>query len=204
MLYILSILIAIALLTLLVVFASLEGSAMHIVSYSIFGASLVLFYTIRTWLVHTQDLTRKNQLQKLDHIMIYMVIAATYTPVAFLLPNHAWGWTLFGVVWGLVLIASLLRRLETFRPFKTTLGLYVALLILDLVAFAKVHGFLSSLSTLWFTLGGVAYTMETVLVILRPPLPFSKIWKVHENLALPFVIAGSICHFWAFMEILWN
>lgn len=208
MLYLFSVLLAVAVLTLLVVFAAIKGNAMHIVGYSIFGSGLVLFYIVRSLLVHSKSEAWKSVLQKLDHVMIYIMIAATYTPVSFLLPDRAWGWSLFGVTWGLVFFASTLRWTELVSSFYVTCGLYVGLLTLDTVAFHEVHGFLSPIATLWFTLGGLAYTAETVLVILRPPLgvktlsPSYHDERVYENIALPFVICGSLCHFWAFMQLL--
>lgn len=201
MVYGLSLLLAIAALTLLVVFAALRGSPSTVVGFSIFGASLVLFYVMRWIYAYTHDEDpRKPSRQKLDHVMIYVVTAATYTPVALLLPSRAWGWVVFGVVWGLVSLAAILRWTEWLDKRWVTLGLYGMLLILDTVAFRAIHELLSPWAFFWLTIGGLCYVTETVLVVFRPEALLVRPFKSHETIAFPFMIAGSFCHFWAMLR----
>jgi len=132
--------------------------------------------------------------------MIYIVTAATYTPVSLLLPHRGWGWTVFGVVWGLVLFASLLRLTEWVDKRAVTIGLYGSLLILDLIAFRAIHELLTPGALFWLTLGGICYVMETILVVFRPQIFLLRIFKTHETIAFPFLLAGSFCHFWAMLR----
>ncbi len=204
--HLLSLLLAIAALALLTTFAALFGGASHVVGYSIFGSSLVLFYLVRSVLVYSRKPTRKERLQKWDHTMIYLLTAATYSPVTLLLPERGWGWSIFGVVWGLALLATIFRLFTSMSPKRVTLGLYSLLLILDIVAFSTVHPFLTQSTIFWFTLGGAAYLFETFLVVSRPALPTlfknPHFVRAHETLAFPFVILGSFSHFWALLTIL--
>lgn len=196
--HVLALLLAIAALALLVVFASLFGGAAHVVGYSLFGSSLVLFYLVRNILAYS----KKEKIQKWDHAMIYLLTAATYSPVTLLLPSRAWGWSIFGVVWGLVTVATIFRLCTRFNPKRITLILYGSLLILDLIAFSTVHEFLTQNVLFWFSLGGAAYLFETFVIVAKPSLTYFRFIKTHETLALPFVVFGSFCHFWALLTIL--
>lgn len=201
MFYAFSLLLSIAGLTLLIIYAALYGTVSSVVGFSIFGSSLVLFYIIRWIYAYTHDLDpQKKTLQKLDHVMIYVVTAATYTPVSLLLPDRGWGWTVFGVVWGLVFVASILRLTEWVDKRAVTVGLYSALLILDAIAFQAIHSFLSPMAFFWLGLGGACYITETILVVFRPQIFLLRFFKTHETIAFPFMIAGSFCHFWAMLR----
>lgn len=201
MLYFFALLLAISALALLVVFAALVGGTLHVVSFSLYGGSLVLFYLIRTLYVHSkEDSPSKAKLQKLDHTMIFILTAATYTPIALLLPQRAWAWSLFGVVWGFTLIASLFRIREVFDKKDITTIFYSSLLVVDLIAFTTLHSFLTPSAFFWLGLGGIAYLLETLLVVYRPKINISKLFLSHEHLAFPFLVLGSFCHFWAFFN----
>lgn len=198
MIYFLSTLLAIAALTILIVFATINGTPAHIVGFSIFGSSLVLFYLIRgVFSLTHHESSAKAKLQKLDHVMIYIITAATYTPVSLLLPSRGWGWSVFGVVWGLVILASIFRILEILSSKIVTIGLYSSLLILDLIAFGAVHDLLTPGAMFWLTIGGLCYIAETFIVVHRPQTLLLRIFKSHETLALPLVLLGSFSHFWA-------
>lgn len=201
MLHLFALLLAISALVLLVVFASIVGGALHVVSFSLYGGSLVLFYLIRTLYVHSAENTpNKTKLQKLDHTMIFVLTAATYTPIALLLPQRAWAWSIFGVVWGFTVLASLFRFHEVFDKKHITTSFYFVLLLVDLIAFTTLHRFLSPSAFLWLGMGGIAYLLETLLVVYRPKIKMSRLLLSHEHLAFPFLVLGSACHFWAFFN----
>ena len=97
----LGLLLAIGGTSVLVVFASIYGSVWHVVSFSIYGATLMLLFATSTVYHATRHLGRKKTLQIVDHASIFLLIAGTYTPFTFVPLNGGWGWSLFGVVWGL-------------------------------------------------------------------------------------------------------
>lgn len=202
MFYFVSILAALAFVTLLVVFASVNGVVWHIVGYSIYGAALLAFYLVRAVYAgaHESEKGFHAHLRRLDHVMIYILTAATYTPVALLLPQRAWAWTVFGVVWGLALVASVLRYFESLDERWVTLFLYGALIVLDITAYHVVHDFLSSAAVFWFGLGGLAYILETLVVVWRPSFLLNSFIKKHESVAFPLVMLGSFAHFWALFK----
>ncbi|MFH1276694.1 MAG: hemolysin III family protein, partial [Candidatus Woesearchaeota archaeon] len=117
-------LLAIAGLVLMVVFAAHSGNSWHIVSYSIFGATLVLLY-LASAVYHfiPKSSGAKRILRKIDRSMIYALIAGTYTPICLVTLRGAWGWTLFGLVWGIAIIGILLSALKInlSRPFYVAL-----------------------------------------------------------------------------------
>lgn len=197
--YLFSFLLALTALTLLVIYASIHGTPSMIVGFSLYGSALVLFYLVRALYLHSSG-QNKSKLLKLDHIMIYLLTAATYTPVALMLPNRAWGWTIFGVVWGVFTLGSIVRISEMVDKKWTTLFVYSVLIVLDLIAFSEVHEFLSERAVLWLSLGGGLYLFETYLVVFRPKFFKLKQADSYENLALPFMLAASFCHFWAMLR----
>src|SRR5690606_28889166 len=90
----------------LLVLASLDGDALKIVSVAVYGFSLVLLYAVST-LYHSVRAPLKPRMRKLDHLSIYLLIAGSYTPFCLVTLQGAWGWTLFGVVWGLAAVGML-------------------------------------------------------------------------------------------------
>lgn len=199
--YLASVLFALAALILLVVFAAINGETAQIVGFSIYGTALLAFYIVRWVYMATHSKKAiKAKLLKVDHVMIYLLTAATYTPVSLMLPDRAWGWTIFGVVWGLFLFGSVLRLTEKVDKKWTTLGVYSGLIVLDLVAFSVVHDFLTKKAVFWFSLGGATYLFETFLVVYRPKILRLEGVDVYEKLALPFMIFASFAHFWAMLK----
>ena len=115
-------------LVILVVFASLYGDAYDIVSYTIFGVGLVLLYTFSS-LYHLLNLKEKatNVLRKFDHIMIYILIASTYTPICLGVLRGPWGWSIFGVIWGLAVLGTILTSVWLKAPRWLTTGIYLGM-----------------------------------------------------------------------------
>lgn len=187
--------ISIAVISLLVVFASLNGTAWHIVSYSIFGTSMLLLYTASTLFHSAKNIRKKYYLNKFDHAAIYVLIAGTYTPIALVSLNGWIGWTLFGVIWTLA-IAGLAFKIWFYnqKMRKVSLWLYVAmgwLIIVAIVPLVKS----TPTDALWFLIaGGVSYTIGA-LFYLRKNKRFS-----HFIFHL-FVLGGSIFHFFCFLML---
>jgi hemolysin III len=178
-----------AALALLVVFASLRGDAWRVVSLSVYGAMLVLLYLVST-LYHSAHNPRiKKLFQLLDHSAIFLMIAGTYTPVTLIFMRGPWGWTLFGLIWGLAAIGIVARFLLTRKSWRRlSVALYVAMGWLALIAVRPVLTNVPPGMTLWLLGGGIFYTLGLVFYRMRSLRYHHTIWHL-------FVLAGSACHF---------
>jgi hemolysin III len=174
----------------LVTVAALRGSARHIVACSIYGATLVCLYGAST-IYHSVSSPRvKHVLRILDHSSIYLLIAGTYTPFTLVLLRGGWGWTLFGLVWGLSLVGIVLKVWFVDRlPVASTL-VYVAMGWLVVIAIKPVVSEVPLAAILWLLAGGVFYT-GGVAFFAWEKLPYHHaIWHL-------FVLGGSVCHYFA-------
>ena len=190
-------LLAIAGLVVLVVYAALQSSVWHITTFSIFGASLVLLYFVSS-LYHfvSRENRFKNSLQKIDHAMIFILIAGTYTPVALIPLRGAWGWSLFGIIWGLAVIGILLKIfLSDKLPRWIFSVLYLLMGWLAVVALSPLAHALPAMGLFWLILGGIFYTTGVVFFALERSVSSAHYFGMHEIFHL-FVIAGSASHFW--------
>lgn len=184
-------LLAIASLPLLVVFGTPDGGAMNVVAACVFSATMMLLYLVST-LYHAMPAGRaKALLNRLDHAAIYVFIAGSYTPFVFGVLRGAWGWSLFGVVWGLAALgvtAKLLNRLS--HPLLST-GLYVAMGWVAVVAAGPLLGRMPPAGIAWLVAGGLAYTAGAAVFLFDSRLRYGHFaWHL-------FVLAGSTCHFFA-------
>ena len=186
---------SIAALTLLIVFSSLRGDAWHVVSFTVFGLTLLTLYTTST-VYHARRSGRAKALfHKLDHAAIFLLIAGTYTP--FLLTNlrGPWGWSLFGVVWGLCGAGAVFRFIfgEHYRLTSIVACVFVGWLIVvgagPMIAHVPNGG-------LWLLLaGGLCYTVGVVFYLWRRLRYHHAVWHT-------FVLGGSTCHFLAVLLFL--
>ncbi len=191
---------ALAALTLMVVFAVIYGTALHIVSYSIFGTAMLLLYITST-IYHflPKGKTPKKVFQKLDHSMIYVLIAGTYTPICLVALRGALGWTVFGIIWGLAALGISLKCFfkKVNQIFSTLLYLIMGWLIV--IAFVPLMTTLSNAGLWWLFAGGLCYTIGVIFFALDEIVPRTRWWGLHELFHL-FVIAGSFCHFWLMLK----
>jgi len=179
-------------LVLLVVFASLRGDAWHIVSCSIYGATLIILYNASTLYHFTTGERLKKFYQLLDHSAIFLLIAGTYTPFTLVNLRGPWGWTLFGLVWGLALIGVLLESFCTHRFRLISLPIYLLMGWLIVIAAKPLIHSVPTGGLVWLALGGLAYTLGAIFYAWER-LPFGhSIWHL-------FVLAGSICHFFSIL-----
>jgi len=179
---------SIAALVILAVLASKRGDAWQIVSFSIYGATLVLLYLSST-LYHSFVNTKiKNIFRILDHSAIYLLIAGSYTPVTLTLMRGAWGWTLFGLAWamaigGIIVTALLLDKLKALLVLS-----YVFMGLLVVIAIKPVIQIVPRGMIIWLFIGGACYILGIVFYLWKR-LPYHHpIWHL-------FVLAGSISHF---------
>jgi hemolysin III len=184
------VLLSVAGLIVLVVLAMLRGDAWHLVSCSVYGTTLVLLYTAST-LYHALPASRaKNLFRVLDHSAIYLLIAGTYTPFTLVNLRGGWGWSLFGVVWGLAIMGVVLEALAGRRVRVLSVGLYLALGWMVAVAVRPLLASVEPGGLLLLLLGGLAYSGGVAFYGWRR-LPYHHaIWHV-------CVMAGSLFHYFA-------
>jgi len=174
---------------LLVVTAVRHGDAASVVGASAFAAAMVLLY-LTSMLYHALPRTRaKRFFHVLDHSAIFLMIAGTYTPFTLGVMRGGWGWTLFGLVWGLALIGIVLKAVGGPRryPWLST-GLYVAMGWVILIAIQPLRLHLATPGILWLLAGGVAYTAGVAFYAAKRLRYGHLVWHL-------FVLAGTACHF---------
>jgi hemolysin III len=183
-------LLSIAGLAILVTFAALRADAWTVTADAIFGASMVLLYGSST-LYHSLRAPRlKHVVRVVDHVAIFLLIAGTYTPFMLVSLRGPWGWSLFGVVWALAAAGTALKVFFTgrFRVLSTLVYLFMGWLVI--VAIKPLVEALPRLSLIMLFAGGIAYSLGTVFYLWKR-LPYHHaVWHL-------FVLAGSICHFFA-------
>lgn len=174
----------------LVTWASLRGTAWQVVSAAIFGTTLVLLYTAST-LYHTvRGAAAKRLLRKFDHAGIFLLIAGTYTPFALVSLRGPWGWSLFGVVWGLAVVGMALKFWFAGRFRGLSTAIYVGMGWLIVIAARPMLAAVPA-AGLWLLLaGGLCYTGGTVFYLARRLPQHHAIWHA-------CVLGGSVCHFFA-------
>jgi hemolysin III len=181
---------ALAGLVVLVVSASLQGDVWKIVSFSIYGASLFLLYTLST-LYHSLRGRAKQIFRKLDHVAIYLLIAGTYTPFTLVTLRGAWGWTLFGVIWSLAIVGIIVDSLHKEGSRAIQMVIYLLMGWLILVAMYPLVQALPKGGLVLLVLGGVFYTSGMIFYALDDRMNHAHgIWHL-------FVLAGSISHYLA-------
>jgi hemolysin III len=188
-------LLAIAALTILTVFSAIKGNAWHIVSFSIFGATLVTLYLASTLYHSLTNEKVKVLFRKFDHMSIYLLIAGTYTPFCLTVLNNWIGWTLFGIVWGSAILGIVLKAFFTGKKELLSTLLYV---LMGWVAVFAIKPLFDSVSLTTFILlmtGGVFYTAGTYFFTKDRIKYFHSIWHL-------FVLAGSTFHFFAVLNLL--
>ncbi len=184
------VLVSLAGLVLLIIFSSLYGTASHIVSCTVFGFTLVLLYTAST-LYHSFRKPRiKHVFKIIDHSCIYVLIAGTYTPFMLITVRGVLGWTIFGIVWFLAVLGILFKTFFIHRFKILSTFAYILMGWLVIFAIKPIFQTLPGSAILWLVSGGLAYTGGTIFYAWKK-LPFNHaIWHL-------FVLAGSICHFFA-------
>lgn len=180
-------LLSVAALVLMVVAAALERSAARVVACSIYGASLVLLYSFSTVYHALTNARAKRVFRILDHSSIYLLIAGTYTPFTLVTLHGAWGWALFGVVWGCAALGIAFKVFFTGRMEVLSTVVYVGMGWVALVAVGPLMRRMPGPGLLWLVAGGLFYTAGVAFYRWRRRYAHA-VWHL-------FVLAGSACHF---------
>ena len=184
----LGLVLSIVALILLVIHASNYGDAKHIISFSIYGASLIVLYAASTFYHASKNPKLRTKLNIFDHAAIYILIAGTYTPFTLLVLKGWVGWTIFGISWGLALVGVVLKLFYTGRYDKISTFAYVFMGWLIVFAVKPLVQNFSSEGLFWLAAGGIFYTIGAILY---------SITRLKYNHAIfhIFVLLGSFSHF---------
>jgi len=174
----------------LLVYSGQYGDAWHVVSSSIYGATLIALYASST-LYHAITIPDlKRVLQKLDHAAIFLLIAGTYTPFTLVNLRGGWGWTLFGMVWSIAIAGMVMELIVSKRYQRVSIALYLGLGWLVMIAIEPMLASVASGGLLLLLAGGLFYSLGVIFYVWKTLLYHHAIWHL-------FVLAGSVCHFFA-------
>jgi len=175
----------------------LQGNVSHIVAFSIFGTSLVLLYTTSA-LYHLLPLSEKGVfiLRRIDHMMIFVLIAGTYTPICLIALRGGWGYSFLIGVWSLAVAGILIKIfwMDAPRWFSTLLYVFMGWLIV--LAFWPLTHAVSPGGIVWLVLGGLFYTIGAIFYGTKWPPNIIPGWLGFHEIFHVFILAGSFSHFW--------
>lgn len=181
----------------LLIKAAHEPSRIYLISLAIYAVSLILLYAASTT-YHTFDFSERVNtiLKKIDHMMIFVLIAGSYTPVCLIVLGGKLGYTLLALVWGIAAVGMLIKAFWITCPKWFSSIIYIAMGWVCVLVFGPLLNTLSTPAFLWLLAGGIIYTVGGVIYALKLPIFNSKhkSFGSHEVFHL-FVMGGSICHF---------
>ena len=177
----------------LIVTAIATNDAWRIVAVSIYAATLILLYAASTLYHSVRRVEHKEAWQRVDHAAIYLLIAGTYTPFTLISLRGAWGWSLFGIVWGLALVGVALKTRFGARLPALSTWLYLAMGWIIVIALRPLSQHVAPAGLRWLALGGVLYTGGVVFYVWERIRFSHAVWHL-------FVLGGSVAHFAA---VLW-
>lgn len=174
----------------LIVLAAIHSDAWGVVSSAIFGASLIILYTMSTLYHAITNPRAKAFFRIMDHNTIFFLIAGTYTPITLVPLRGALGWVLFGIVWGAAVLGIVFNSIDLEKFRKPSVVCYIAMGWVIVIAIKPMLQKVSPLS-LWFLLiGGLFYTVGVIFYVKKKKKYFHSIWHL-------FTIAGSVFHYFA-------
>lgn len=183
---------SIAGLVILVVLSAIHGNAWHVVSCAIYGTTMILLYTASTLYHSFRNPNIKRAMRVLDHSSIYLLIAGTYTPFTLVTLNGPWGWSLFGVVWGLALAGIVFKVYFTGRFPKISTIIYVGMGWIAVIAIKPLIDILPTGGLIFLFGGGLSYTFGVVFYVWHK-LPYHHaVWHL-------FVLGGTVLHFFGIL-----
>lgn len=179
----------------LIVLAAIYSNAWGVVSSAIFGASLIILYTMSTLYHAITNPKAKKFFRIMDHNTIFFLIAGTYTPITLVPLRGAFGWVLFGIVWGAAIIGIVLNSIDLEKFRKPSVVCYIAMGWVVIIAVKPMIEKVYPLS-LWFILiGGLFYTVGVIFYVKKNKKYFHSIWHL-------FTIAGSVFHYFAVLMMI--
>lgn len=189
------VLLSIAALVILIVLAAIYGNAWHVVSFTLFGVTMLLLYTSSTLLHSLRPGKAKDFFEIMDHSSIYFFIAGSYTPYLLVAVQGTVGWTLFGIVWGLAVGGTIFKSFFVKKFLLPSTILYVVMGWLIVFVWPDLSANLHPTSLLLLIVGGLLYTFGAVFYMWR-------LFKHHHAVWHIFVLGGTVCHFFSVLYLL--
>ncbi len=186
---------SIAALVILVVFAAQQSDAWKVVSFSIYGAAMIMLYTASTLYHSFHQPKIKRFFRILDHCSIFLLIAGTYTPITIGTMRGGWGWTLFGIIWGLALLGVNLKIFALGKLKAVSIAVYIFMGWMVLIAVKPLMQAAPPSFLMWMLIGGLSYTLGIIFYAAKR-LPY------HHSIWHLFVLGGSISHFFGMLQLL--
>lgn len=175
-----------------IVWAALYGSAAAVVSASIYGAMLILLYTMSTLYHAFTNEKVKSIFRIFDHCSIFLLIAGTYTPFTLVTLKGAFGWTIFGIIWGFTVLGVTLNAISIEKFKRFSMVCYIAMGWLIIIAIKPMAVAIGYNAMLLLVLGGVAYTIGAIFYKMKNVLYMHGVWHL-------FVLAGSILQYFSIL-----
>lgn len=181
----------------LIVFCAIYADARAVVTASIYGASLIMLYTMSTLYHAITNEKAKKVFRILDHNMIFLLIAGTYTPYTVACLNNKIGWILFGCIWGATVVGIIFSSISIRRFSRNSTICCLIMGWAALVAIKPLYDSISTLSLALLITGGVFYTVGIIFYLMRESKYMHSVWHI-------FVIGGSIMHYFSIFLALLN
>lgn len=187
---------AVAALVILIIMASLYGTASHIVGFAVYGSAMFILYLASTLYHSLTHAKAKNLFRKFDHMSIFLLIAGTYTPFCLTVLSGWIGWTIFGITWTCAIGGIVLKAFQTGKHERLSTFLYVIMGWLIMPAIKPLYDAVNMQTFTFLMLGGVCYTAGTYFFLNDTKHTYyHSIWHL-------FVLAGSICHFFSVIYLI--
>ena len=173
---------------------------LHIFSFTIFGLGMMLVYAAST-IYHTLYLSENGikRLKKVDHKMIFVFIASTYTPICLIALKGFYGWSLLAIIWSLAIIGILIKLFWIHAPRWFSAVIYLLSGWIALIYLFPIIDILGTAGSLWLFVGGGFYTIAAVVYVAKKPDPWPEFFGFHEVFHI-FIMIGSAMHFWLMYE----
>ncbi len=174
----------------LIIFSAVYNDAWAVVSSSVFGASLIILYTMSTLYHSITNEKAKRFFRIMDHNTIFFLIAGTYTPLTLAVLRGRVGWVLFSIVWGAAAVGIVLNSIDLERFAKPSVACYIAMGWVIILAFKPLIKSISRLSLIFLLVGGACYTVGVIFYAVKKVKYFHPVWHI-------FTVAGSVFHYFA-------
>lgn len=174
----------------LIVFTAIYADAWAVVSSAIYGASLIILYTMSTLYHAITNEKAKKFFRIMDHNTIFFLIAGTYTPITLAILRGALGWVLFGIVWGAAILGIVLNSIDLEKFRKPSVVCYILMGWVIIFAIKPMLNVMPKISLIFLLLGGVFYTVGVIFYAIKKIRYFHSIWHL-------FTIAGSVFHYFS-------